>query len=144
MLDGLMNIIKMLRLLVVVEIAMALLTLASHWLVASRLPFELQAYLAAQVDRSWSILDWAIASVETLILIAGLISFVGLWLLRPWGRIVYTCATIAAILFLPFSDPTVNHALTNTINLIGNTSSGVILGLLWFSSLSASFERHAV
>jgi uncharacterized membrane protein (DUF2068 family) len=74
---------------------------------------ELQVYRISEESRIWTAIDWGIAILGFVWVIAYLISLVGVWRLKPWGRTIYTYSTVGIFLLLPFDVPTVSHPLTD-------------------------------
>lgn len=138
-----MSSIRTLRVLMSVELMAGVLSLIADWLTASWMPFELQVYRASEDGRAWTIVDWAMAVAWAVLLVVALVSFVAVWRLKPWGRTLYTYSTIGFFVLLAFGGPLVSHSVVYTLDTIGGTAAGMILGLLWFSTLSETFDRRS-
>jgi hypothetical protein len=126
-----------------IELMAGVLSLIADWLTAPWMPFELQVYRASEDGRAWTMADWAIAVAWIVLLVAALVSFVALWRLQPWGRTLYTYSTIGFFVLLAFGGPIVSHSVVYTLDAIGGAAAGMILGLLWFSTLSEMFDRRS-
>jgi hypothetical protein len=75
------------------------------------------------------------------LIIAAVVSWIALWLLKPWARVLYTAVVIISLVFALFLGPVVTSSLAEVLSTISTLASGLILGLIWFSELRSRFER---
>ncbi len=134
-----MNAVKTLRLLIACEALAIALTLAADSLTRGALPASLQAYLA-EVEKaelppgSTAVALLAIGAIVTLV-----VAWIGLWRLWRPARAIYTGAALAAVASVSFTGPVVSSGVTDTIGDVASITSGMILGLLYFSELRQHF-----
>ena len=106
------------------------------------LPFELQRYVSRQSDGPLSgrdilaLLIWVPAIVISLIAAIGMFFF---W--RP-GRVLALIGTLLALAALPFSEPYVATGLATLFNEGSSILWGMVLALVYWSSLSQRFESR--
>jgi hypothetical protein len=74
------------------------------------------------------------------LIIALVVSWIALWLLKPWARVLYTAVVIISLVFTLFLGPVVTSSLGAMLYAISTLASGLILGLVWFSELRERFE----
>ena len=78
-----------------------------------------------------------LAVIAIICLIA---SFIGLFLFRPWGRMLYTIGFLL-IFITPFSGILVYSFIAQTIYDISLVLSGFILALIYFSPMADYFKK---
>ena len=76
--------------------------------------------------------------------VATIVSYVGLFEWRPWGRKLFLQVTIAGVILELFSGASVASSLVNFLNDINNTLAGVIIAMLYLTPLSQRFEKTQV
>ena len=134
-----MNAVKTLRLLIACEALAIALTLGADALTQGALPASLQAYLA-EVETieltpgSTALSLLAIGAIVTLV-----VAWIGLWRLWRPARAIYTGAAVAAAGTALFTGPVVSSGVANTIGDVASITSGMILGLLYFSEVRQHF-----
>jgi hypothetical protein len=132
----------MLRALILATPALSIFSVVLDRILRSSLPEPLATFLESQdAARDWTTRDSISGILAAAWSLAWVGSFVGLWRLRHWGRLLYTATTIAGVLITPLLDPIVSHALAYTVGSVAITLGGVVLALIWFSNLSGEFSR---
>jgi uncharacterized RDD family membrane protein YckC len=99
----------------------------------SSLPAPLLDWLNAELEKdlaTYEIILFVLAIPAVICSIAG---FIGLFLLKRWGAWFYVSSLIIGFIILPFTGPTVEHAIADTIDEIAVLLSGMIIGLAFFS-----------
>jgi hypothetical protein len=130
-----MNLLTLLRTLVLGEVLLALTAGFLDYFFPGLFPEAWREFLDFQSSQDWTVLDWA----SVLFSLVALISLVGLWLLKNWGRSLYTLTTIGSCALAPFLSPTVMSAIAGTLDELSLMCSGGILVLIWFSNLKDQF-----
>jgi hypothetical protein len=133
-----MALITALRALIVVEFVSNLLAISADLALESTFPEPLQEFL---LTREQGPLSAATLLVFGALFIALVVSWISLWLLKPWARMLYTAVVIIFLVFTLFLGPVVTSSPGEVLSTISTLASGVILGLVWFSELRTRFER---
>jgi hypothetical protein len=140
-LGGLMNLVRMLRILVAAEIGLVLANIASAFLLKDSLPEILQQYLMSEAARTSTAFDYlksAIFLPAFVLLISG---WIGLWKLKPWARFAYPLSWILSVLSVPMFGPAVMHGIEFMFDDLATLAAGMTLALIWFSPLALHFGR---
>jgi hypothetical protein len=141
--DGSLDLVKVLRAAILLEIALGVAALVASQALRQRLPEPLRAWLAYEDTRDLAAFDWVLAAFALLILVLTIVSMVGVWRLKEWGRALYTATFAVGFLLVPLLGPNVVHGLAYSIETAATTTGGVILGMLWLSELSNTFTKDA-
>ena len=134
-----MRLETVLRILIVAVVLCPILAAVVDELAPGLRPPELVAYSERQLDAPFTLVEYLYLGLIGPLLV----SVVGLWLLKPWARWVYTAVTAAAYLLAPFDPPWVGSSVTNTLVNLGNFCDGALVALIWFSDLRRRFEGGA-
>ena len=134
-----MNLLTLLRTLVLGDVLLALTAGFLDYFFPGLFPEAWRELLDFQSAQDWTVLDWASA----LVTFVALISMVGLWFLKNWGRLLYTLTTIGSSALSPFLSPTVMSAIAGTLDELSLMCSGGILVLIWFSNLKDQFAADS-
>jgi hypothetical protein len=126
----------LLRLLIAAEISLALGAGVFETAVPDVLPPLLEHYVERRAEEPMTQLE----ILALAIIIPGMFSWIGLWQLRPWGRQLYTAASIAAVLLTPFLGPSVLSATGGLLSDLSVACAGAILVLIWYSPLRDAFS----
>lgn len=130
------------RVILVSSVAAGIVGIIAMMLSEATLPFELQRYVSRQSSEPLSgghlvaIVIWVPAMVITLIAAIGMFFF---W--RP-GRVLALIGTLLALAALPFSEPFVATGLATLFNEGSSILWGMVLALVYWSSLSQRFESR--
>jgi hypothetical protein len=127
-----------LRAFIVVEFVSNLLAICADLALESTFPEPLQEFL---LTREQGPIRAATLLVFGALFIALVVSWISLWLLKPWARMLYTAVVIIFLVFTLFLGPVVTSSLGEVLSTISTLASGLILGLVWFSELRSRFER---
>jgi hypothetical protein len=133
-----MALITALRAFIVVEFASNFLAIYADLALESTFPESLQQFLQAKEQGA---LGAGTLLVFGALVIALVVSWTALWLLKPWARGLYTVVVIIFLVFTLFLGPVVTSSLGAMLYSISSLASGLILGLVWFSELRSRFER---
>jgi hypothetical protein len=132
-----------LRALIVVELASALLGIYADIALQSSLPAPLHAYLTAQSQGPLTIGGALTFAILVPMFAALVVAWVGLWLLKRWARTLYTALIVVFLVVTLFLGPVVASALAAMLYTVSSIAAGVILGLVWLSELRGRFEVRA-
>lgn len=106
----------------------------SFFITPAYLPTELQAYLESQLIGYISNIELVGACVFLIIAFVHLVSAIFLVAVKAWARKTFLISTFLLFLYLPFAGPSVDHAITYTINDLSMLLLGMVVGLLLFTS----------
>lgn len=132
-----------LRALIVVELASALLGIYADVALQSSLPAPLQAYLTAQSQGPLTIGGALTLAILVPMFAALVVAWVGLWFLKRWARTLYTALIVVFLVVTLFLGPVVASALAAMLYTVSSIAAGAILGLVWLSELRGRFEVRA-
>lgn len=125
-----------LRALIVAVLLLPILGAAVDTLAPGLLPPELAAYSESRLGEPMTALEYAFLALAGPLFV----SAVGLWLLKPWARWLYTAVTVVAFALAPFDPPWVGSGLASTFNDLATFCDGAVVALIWFSDLRGRFE----
>ena len=135
-----MDRVKLLRTLVITEIALTAGGVLSEFLLERYLPQQLQAYLKTESETP-------IGAREQLFLILGIpfglaiiLAWIGLLLFRKNAHKLYLVTCIGSIVLFLFAGPTVQTALGTALDAAVSLLGGLVLGLLYFTDLRNRYE----
>ena len=134
-----MNLVRTLRVLIVLEISLMIFWTVADLYFESDLPAPLREFLAEDRERPWSAVQ---IGVPVLFLIALVTAWVGLWRLRPWARTLYSATTVLGFLTTPIFGPYVTHGFAQALSEACTMVGGMTLALIWFSSLASQFRAR--
>lgn len=121
-----------LRLCVALELALAVVAIASSYALESFLPEPLRAWQAA-ASEAVTFGDFVLFAFIVPLIVCLLVASVGLLLLKRWAAWLYLGVTVVGVLLTPFTGPTVEHPLTDMAGEIGSILNGMVLGLAFFT-----------
>ncbi|POZ52524.1 hypothetical protein [Methylovulum psychrotolerans] len=123
---------KLLHLLIIGEFASILLAIFIAFQFPQLLPPALQDYLATEA------FSGGLLIMALLLLLGLIVSYIGLWRTKPWGRLLYT-ATALGMEFVSFNSATIMSGLETVFNDLFLISMGGILTLIWATELRHDF-----
>ena len=138
-----MDTTKIIRLLVLLELALLLLSLFATFRLESYLHPLLQEYLALQELSAPTTQDSIILWVGIPFVLAHIVSVVGLLFVKIWAKYLYLFVIVVEHMLTPFVGPFVEHGLTTAISNLGVLLQGAILAMLFFSSSAFNKSKHA-
>lgn len=136
------------RLLVVLHQLFAFGALIVYEMTVGLLPPELTSYLGvggSVVEEpggdglASGFTDW----VYYVLLFASLVASLGLFLFQHWGRPLFLISTILFVLTTPLYESYVSTGWSATLAYVASLLEGMILALIFFSSLSRLFTKSA-
>jgi len=138
-----MRIQNILRLVVILEWVFLITGLALSFALEGTLPLELRNWLASESERPLRLSDIALLLVGVPLLIADIVASVGLLFLQKWAAWLYLVSNVGGYLFLPFTGPSVDHAVADTMDEISTLLTGVVLTLAFFTTALEQRKRNA-
>lgn len=129
-----MNVRKALRIAILAEWGLIIATIASSFLLESSLPSPLRGYVQAESERDLTPADLPVAIGGILILVLTVVGTIGLFLFQRWARPLYLVTTLASFAVVLLAGPSVEHAASETLGELAVLVSGVILGMIYFTS----------
>ena len=85
----------------------------------------------------------ALVLLALTLLLSMFAGLLGLFLFKPWGRLLSLASTVAALLLVPFLGPTLTSPMEDLFGDLASLLLGCALGLAYFSPLRARFETQA-
>ena len=132
---------SILRVLLVLEWIVIITGVVLSCIMAAYLPPELQAWLAGQAEASVTMSDWLLLFLGVPLLIVMLVASIGLFMLRRWGAWLYVITTFLGTAIMPFTGPTVDHALADAVDETALILSGIVIGIAFFSNALKQEEQ---
>ncbi len=134
---------RLLRALIVAEIALTALALPFGFVDDRFLPLPLQAYTRAESESPLRLQEVLFLMLALPVLTTLVVAWIGL--LRWWraAPALYLAACAGNVVLLLMGGPTVQSALFTAADTASSMLSGVILGLVYFSALRERFGRNA-
>jgi type IV secretory pathway TrbD component len=118
---------------IVLEWVCVLCSVGLSFALAGHLPAPLQAWRTQDFERGLTGQEMLVGAAMVVVLLAGVVASLGVFLLQRWAAWLYLTTRFVGCLLLPFTGPTVEHALTDAVDEVGTLLSGVVLGLAFFS-----------
>ncbi|MFT7389141.1 MAG: hypothetical protein ACI8VC_002406 [Candidatus Endobugula sp.] len=134
-----MDTTKKIKSFVILETILLISHLIFSFSLEQSLPLSLQNYLHLQSQSEISTADLVIIWGGIPVLLAYIVSVVGLLLTKVWAKNLYLFVSMAGYALAPFLGPTVEHAMSATIYDLGTLTGGVVLALLFFTR--SSFDK---
>ena len=130
-----------LRILIVVEISLGIISVVVSLLTESALPEPLRAFVKAESEAEMAVGTMIMIATTIPLLILFFMSSIGLIFFWRPARIVYLTATVAGLLLTPFFGPYVDAGWGTAFDEAAILVSGVILALIYFSPLKDLYEK---
>ena len=126
---------------IVVEVVLGLAEIVVVYLSANFLPAPLRDYVDAQGEAELEWGDWVIGGLALQMIPLLLLSYIGLWRLWRFARVLYLCTGLLGVALVSLVGPEVRMGWAVALEGLSWTVSGLILGLIYFSPLKESFAR---
>jgi len=134
---------RSLRVLIVGEFLLAVLSLIVGIASEGSLPEPLREFERSRAEGEMTTFDWVILGVVIPVLIAGLVAYVGLLLFWRPARGIYLATTVVAGLISPFLGPEVATGPAGALEDLSCIVTGVLLAVLYFSPVSELYDRRS-
>ena len=135
-----MDLERLFRCLLVIDIALAILVIPTSFVGDGFLPPALQEYMEAESETPLTPWDLAILAWALPLLGAVVLSWVGLFRWWSWAPHLYLAVCVLGTLLLLITGPTVETAFQTAIDTAHSVLEGVILGIAFFSDLRERFR----
>jgi hypothetical protein len=139
-----MNNTSILRVCVVLEWVLLITGVALSFALESNLPDSLRAWLAEEYAQDLTSFDLAIIAVGFVVVIATIVASVGLLFLQRWAAWLYLATTVIGCVFMMFTGPTVEHAVSYAFDDVSVVFTGLVLGLAFFTDALKPRENHVL
>lgn len=106
------------------------------------LPEPLRAYEQSRADADLTTRDWVFFGLGALLLITFGVSSIGLLVFWPPARFLFLMTFIAGTAIVPIGGPYISTGVSSIFEDATTFLAGLILGLAYFSPISAGFERR--
>ena len=132
------------RMLVILDIVLALLAMAADFGLESQLPQALQDYRAAEGEEDFENNPqmWVLIFGALCVLPLGIVSTIGLLVLWRPARLLYTLTYVLSWPLYLFAGASVTTGLAHMLYDMSSVLAGVIWALIYFSPLKVHFERE--
>jgi hypothetical protein len=134
---------KLLRIFIIAELLFLIASIVSEWTLRSTLPVQLQNYINDSDALPISTMQIVFMLLLIPVVILFILSWVALWRLRRWARLLYTIAWVVSLPFVVPLGPYIMTGLGYTLETTSTLFGGLILGLIYFSDLREMFESKA-
>jgi hypothetical protein len=84
---------------------------------------------------------WLLLPIAVPLAGAALAGIFGLFLFKPWGRLLSLLSTIGGLIVFPFFGPSLSGGIESTLWEASTLVWGAILALAYYSPVAALFER---
>ncbi len=105
------------------------------------LPAPLRDYLKAQNEAGLSAGNIALYAVEVPLLIASVVSIIGLYRMWRFARPLTVVVWIIGLILQVFSGPSVNSGLATSLYELAAVLNGIILAVIYMTPASTWFEK---
>lgn len=123
------------RAAIIIEWGSAILAVWVSELFISKLPLQLQEYLQWQSEQEFTDTENIIFYASMFLLLACLITSIGLYLFKPWAKQAYIFVRVVALTAIVAMGPVVDHAFPSAIDTISTVMFGFILALLLYTNV---------
>ena len=137
-----MPIESVLRHLVVWQWVFAAASIAIFQLEASRLPFLLQEYAAAEAARPTTSLDLTVGWLTLLWGVGSVVASVGVFALRRWARPLFLVMALLGCVLQALLEPSVTTGWSVAAETAAQVLVGATLGVAYFSPVRGHFARR--
>jgi len=134
---------KALRIAIVVFWLSQAIGLLISYPLESDLPSHLQQYIAWDMEQDLSQWQPVVIIFGLLSIVAILVGSIGLFVFREWGRKLFAISWGVLLIISPFLGPTVEHGVVSFFSYLGTLSTGVVLGIAFFTDAIKSNPRVA-
>jgi len=124
---------RLFRILVLADIVLVTLTIAAEFAFHGTLPEPLRAYAWSTYFGNWSVTAFALLMFWLAIVVATLVSWVGLLLYWWPARAFYVGAWLAMLVLLATSGPSVLTAPGAALDTLEHIVGGILIGMMYFS-----------
>lgn len=101
----------------------------------NNLPSGAQSVLLENSEREVSAYNALLRSVAPVGFVAYIVASVGLFMLKHWAAKLYLIALVISVMMLPFSRPSIEYGIGDTLISIADILSGLILGLVFYGNV---------
>jgi nitrate reductase NapE component len=123
----------LLRFFVLLEWAFLLISMKLSFALEHTLPEPLRDWIAADTDAEVSKADLIILFSIVPLLASALVGAIGLLFLKRWAAWVYLVSMVLGYLIVPFTGPSVEHAIAYAVDEVSVVFSGMVIALAFFS-----------
>jgi hypothetical protein len=130
------------RILVVLVMLLCILGGAIDFIFSNELVENISSYasnLQPELEGK-SLSVFLVVAIPAIICMVG--SFIGLLMLKPWGRTLFLCGFFATLPLYFFSGISIESPLSQIFYDLGAYGEGFILAICYFSSFSSNFKKQ--
>jgi hypothetical protein len=124
----------------ILSMALGALGLAASFAGESGLPASLQEHIDQQRNAELSVSDWVLLAIGLPLVIAWMVSFVGMLRFSRWSRPLAVATSAMSILLLPLLGPTVEPSIATALNYASGMLYGAVLALAYYSPAATWFQ----
>lgn len=131
-----------LRYLIIAEILSSLIVITVERLGERTLPIEIHQYKARNILAGFNAAQDVGLGIGILFVFVMIVAWIGLWKLWRPARFIYTVTRLLGVLLFLLLDSVYYHTPVGAMfNEYSVLAAGAILGLIFFSDLSAHFKK---
>jgi putative Mn2+ efflux pump MntP len=136
--------IKKLKIFIAVEVVLNCIGAVVDIMLESTLPEKMQEYIASAENIDAGLLGIIGLVLSFIYIVLLIISWIGLWKLWRPSRLLYTlCCFLGAIVYLAIGPVIYYSTIGAILSDYAVMASGIILCLLYFTSLKEHFKKNA-
>lgn len=136
-----MDLRRVLRILIILEIAQIPLAIVLAFGEHHLLPAGLNQWVEEDANSPTTPMEVVLMALMFPLLAAVVVSWIGLWQLWRPARLIYVISAAVGLVWEALAGPQVSSGIGSALLTLGSIVTGAILALVWFSPLSAAFER---
>lgn len=131
---------RSLRILIIADFLLLVLSIVGAFVSEASLPEPLRAYEQARSEADFTVKEWVLVGVSVPLVIAWLVSSVGLFFFWRSARTMYLVTLIGSSAVTPFTDAYITAGWVQVIDGVSLIVTGIVLALIYASPLKESFE----
>lgn len=132
---------KVLSLLILNEVALVILGVASDFALSPLLPSWLRAHVAAEGVAGFRLNDTLLTALWVIVVVSTVLAWIGLLNLLRAARPLYLASWLGYLILLLLSGPVVSTAASYVVQMMMALVGGAIVGMIYFSELRTKFRR---
>lgn len=132
---------RLLRILVIADFLLVILSIIGALVGESSLPEPLRAYEQARSEADFTVKEWVLVGVSAPLIIAWLVSNVGLFFFWRSARTMYLVTVVGSLAVTPFTDVYITAGWVSAIEGMSLINTGIVLTLIYASPLKDLFEK---
>jgi len=123
--------------LIALEVGLVLISFKMSWFGVDYIGLDetLRNWVVSEQERELSEREWILAYVAFGVLLLVIFSWIWLWMLKPYSRILYTLLAVSGFIFIPFMGVRVSNGWIDCIDGLATIITGMIIAVLYFTDV---------